>query len=245
MTDVLYAFAAISGTYPEALPQGAEGGQVELIATDTGHVLIQRIGAATVERLQAAENVAGLREVADWLMVHDQVGAAASRVSPTYPFSFATLFSDVDTLRTTLAAKGAALAAYFDQVRNADEWAFKVCRARRQSARLEDAEQATGGLDYLRRRRSRNTESEAEADAEMLAELTVPLISLSREWTTLRPGLAPNAQLEVIGTFAALVDRASATAFEAEARRLADASPDDLVLTVSGPWPPFSFRPAL
>lgn len=243
MTDTLYAFALVVDEPDLPLPDGPGDGQVESVRTELGFVLIQRIGPETVARLKAAENAAGLRAVTDWILCHERVTAQACAAGPAYPFGFATLFSSDAALRQALAGRAEMLSAFLAHVAGADEWAIKVCARKSHDTRSEDASLATGGRDYLLRRKARSNKGTASAMDLRAAEIAANLRHMSRDWKVLRPGLAPAADLDVIGTFAALVDRAEAEAFSAQARAQADAFGEDVSVSLTGPWPAFSFRP--
>lgn len=245
MNEALYAFALVGGVVTSPLPEGPDGGQVEALPTSLGTILIQRIGPEAVARLKAAENAMGLRSVTDWLLFHERIGTLAARAGPVYPFSFATVFSSDDVLRQELMEQSDTLSAYLTHVTDADEWAIKICNNKSKETRTDDAAQATSGLDYLRRRKAR-AESDARTELAMQIEHAVaPMRHYARDWRTLRNGLATAPGRAVVGTFAALVDRTEADAFSREARASIEAAMPDFDISVTGPWPPFSFRPTM
>lgn len=241
--SALYAFALIGGTAPHPLPVAPDGTPVEALTLPMGQMLACRVSADMVARFKAAETIAGLRAVTDWILFHERMSKIAAESGPSYPFGFATLFSSEAVMQDAFVPHAARLAAYFAHVAGAGEWAVKICAKKRADTRLEDAAEAKGGLDYLRRRKARASGSDT-ADARARADaLIAPLIALARDWKVLRNGLAPAPDLEVLATCAALVDQAQADAFRSLAAELAGQG--DLVLTVTGPWPAFSFRPDL
>ena len=244
MTETIYAIALVSGKMSGPVPDGLNGAISEIVSTDIGDVLIHRIGPETVDLLKAAHNAAGLRAVTDWILFHERANAIAAAEGPVYPFGFATLFSSDEVLRQVVADNSECLEAYFSHVKEADEWAIKICAPKSQDFRAYDAHQASGGLDYLQRRKARNAGDRVSAMASEAEALVHPVKALARDWKTLRPGLAPQTDLEVVGTFAALVSREQAAEFSARVRAQAQTASVDLQVSCTGPWPPFSFRPS-
>lgn len=241
--SALYAFALIGGTAPGPLLSAPDGTPVEALKLPMGQMLACRVSGDMVARFKAAETIAGLRAVTDWILFHERMSNIAAESGPNYPFGFATLFSSEEAMQAALVPHAGRLADYFAHVAGAGEWAIKICAAKRADRRLEDAAEAKGGLDYLRRRKARASVNET-ADARVRADALIgPLVAATRDWRVLRNGLAPAPDLEVVATHAALVDHAQTDLFRSLAAELAGQS--DLVLTVTGPWPAFSFRPNL
>lgn len=241
--SALYAFALVAGAAPADLPAAPDGSQVIAQPLPMGTLLACLLDDAMVERFKAAETIEGLRAVTDWILFHERMGKIAAQTGPCYPFGFATLFSTPAAVADRLAPHAETLAAYFAHVAGAGEWAVKVCAKKRADTRLEDAAAAQGGLDYLRRRKARASGAETAGDRARADALIAPLRAQARDWKVLRNGLAPAPDLEVLGTYAALVDDAQAAPFRSLGTALAEEG--ELVLTVTGPWPAFSFRPDL
>lgn len=237
----LYVFALLAGDAPADLPIAPDGSSVVALPLALGTALACPVSAEMVDRFKAAKTTAGLRAVTDWIVFHERMVKIAAETGSSYPFGFATLFSSVSAIEQALAPHCAQISDYFAHVAGAGEWAVKVCAKKRADTRGEDAAQAEGGFDYLRRRKAR-AHGDDTADAHSRAEAVIaPLHTLARDWKVLRNGLPPAPELEVLGTYAALVDHAQADPFRTLAE--AQASSSDLVLTVTGPWPAFSFRP--
>lgn len=238
-----YAFALVANAAPAELPAAPDGSQVLALPLPMGTLLACPVSDAMVERFKTAETIAGLRAVTDWILFHERVSKIAAQTGPCYPFGFATLFTAPEAVAARLAPHAESLAAYFTHVAGAGEWAVKVCAKKRADTRLEDTAQAQGGLDYLRRRKARASGKDAAADRARAEALIAPLVAHARDWKVLRNGLAPAPDLEVLGTYAALVEEPRTDPFRTQVA--AQTSATDLVLTVTGPWPAFSFRPDL
>ncbi|GGC23411.1 hypothetical protein GCM10011363_44850 [Marivita lacus] len=244
MTDTIYAVALISRKMSGLLPDELNKAGCEIVSTQVGDILIRRIGPETVALLKAAHNAAGLRAVTDWILFHERVNVIASNHGSVYPFSFATLFSSDEVLRQAVIENSEALQIYFSHVKEADEWAIKICAPKTQDFRIDDAQNANSGLDYLQRRRARNAGDRVATMASRAEALVSPLKSFARDWKTLRTGLAPQTDLDVVGTFAALVGRNQADEFTSQLRIQAETVSGGLQVSCTGPWLPFSFRPS-
>jgi hypothetical protein len=171
---------------------------------------------------------------------------------PVYPARFGTLFSGVDPLRATAADHDDALREHFDRVATATEWAVKVLVDRDEAAAhiAETAESDTdapGTAYLLRRKRERDAREEVDRwlDGEcesVLADLA-PRADAHRE---LDARDRPDDDREVAVHWAFLVDDAEIEAFldvvDTHHDRLV---PNGAALDCTGPWPPYSFRPAL
>lgn len=241
--SALYAFALVANAAPADLPAAPDGTQVIALPVPMGTLLACPVSDAMVERFKAAETIAGLRTVTHWILFHERMGKIGAQAGPCYPFGFATLFTSPEAVAAKLAPHAERLGAYFAHVAGAGEWAVKVCAKKRADTRLEDTAQAQGGLDYLRRRKARASGEHTATDRARAEALIAPLVAQSRDWKVLRNGLAPAPDLEVLGTYAALIEEPQAAPFRTLAEAQARAT--DLVLTVTGPWPAFSFRPDL
>lgn len=244
MSGAFYLFALIDPAETGTVLPTLDLDGIEGLETDAGWALYQRVDADTVERLRAADTPEGLRRVSDWVLRHEAVGHALAGRATVCPFGFATLFSDQAVMRAAMAANAAVIGSYYETVRNADEWAVKICRRRQRTARFGDAGAAADGLDYLRRRRleRQGTAEETSPDPNHVLQ---PLFPLVREWRHLRKGLAPSPDLEVVASCAALVAREDASEFGGAVADLCASSMQGIRLTSSGPWLPYSFRPVI
>jgi hypothetical protein len=205
----------------------------------------------------------GERNLADpaWLMPricrHEAVVEKAMQFSPVFPTGFATLYVSLDSLTGQIRRHEAAIAEFLKQVTGQQEWSLKL------TARLDDpaalAELATElwpgwsacqpGLRYLRLRQGRPAllQAASKRAAQQFPGIVDRLCDLV---TAIRP-LVPSAASRAAGeqhieTYALLVPVGHQTALHARVDEFA-AGQDSLHLqtALSGPWPPYSFRPSL
>jgi hypothetical protein len=179
------------------------------------------------------------------------VESVLSSSGPVYPARFGTLFSDAARLESTLDAHRDALRAYFDAVDGAQEWAVKGLLDRdRAAAHVAEAEAEPNesGTAYLQRRK-RVQDAQADLDdwLDDVAEALLDALAAPARDTRVVP-VRGNAgrEDEVAFNWAFLVPASGAEAFrEIVERRSAEHEGQGLTLDLTGPWPPYNFRPSL
>lgn len=257
--QALCLFAFVEGVPPK--DQFELDGDDELLRIDYRDGAIAAL--ATLVSLDdycgaAAEaNLANLDWLAPRTVRHAEVLRRAMRASAVFPMPFGTLFSHLESLTAFMAANEAVIARFLAEVSGHEEWGLKA-KARLDdhvtleaiaSASWPDWSALTPGVRYLRLRRDRLSlidlarERAAAIVADLVAELALP----SAEVRTLAPrGGADESGAEPIASYALLVPTSEAENLNERARTLAaTAAAQGVELLLSGPWPPFSFRPSL
>jgi hypothetical protein len=170
---------------------------------------------------------------------------------PVYPARFGTLFSDAARLESALNAHRAALGSYFDAVDGAEEWAVKGLLDREQAAAHvaeAEAESDESGTAYLQRRK-RVQDAQADLDDwldDVAQALLDGLAAPARDTRVLPVRGNAGREDEVAFNWAFLVPESGAEAFRnAVDRRSQEYASRGLVLDLTGPWPPYNFRPSL
>ena len=190
---------------------------------------------------------------------HQAVLEQVMRLGPVLPARFGTLFSSLDSLGSFLQKHEAAIIQFLERVRGHEEWAVKgfLDSARAEAELLARARSgeagpfsSTPGMAYLQEQSLRikvkqELENRVAEAREALSNELNPLASeacqrriLSRETTGEERGMVLN--------WAFLVPPATLTDFRLQIER-ANAEPKlaGLAFELSGPWPPYSFCPAL
>ena len=205
--------------------------------------------------------VEGERNLADAAWLAPRVRRHAKLVnwtmqwSPVFPVPFGTFYKTFDSLTAFMKAHEETIVAFLNRVANKEEWELRA------GAKLDDPElldrlacnawpdwrALSKGVRYMRSCRDREALLEfgrANAAAVVRDYLTKiqPLTASVRE-------LAPGRQLdpkagEPIARYALLVDKTNVTQLR-EHVRTTGAAVDHVTIALSGPWPPFSFRPDL
>jgi hypothetical protein len=191
---------------------------------------------------------------------HEAVVEGVMRRSPVLPMRFGTIFSSWERLKQAMDEHHDAIVQFLDQVADKAEWAVKgfLNRARAQQVlfsrkQTEDAERLallSPGHRYLQEQRLR---SEAEKELgrwvpgvcrRLLLELR-GLAADSCERQVL-PLTGDNRDLEMVCNWAFLVPQAAVDDFKARVDAVnAGLDRQGLVFVCTGPWPPYTFSPAL
>jgi hypothetical protein len=230
-------------------------------------LLMHRVGtiSALVCRVSATEfcGIDAERHMAEptWIMPrirhHEAMVEAAMKWSPVFPLRFATLYASFDSLTDYMRRHSATIASFLHQVTGQEEWAVTV------TAELDDlaglgvlaAELCPGwhgysaGERYLRLRQERSFLLK-EAKDRAAQEIPGILDGLRTSATAVRSLVRSAARqdfdrqhveayalLSLVERRVALCDQISELAAACERRRL--------YIALSGPWPPYSFRPLL
>lgn len=190
-------------------------------------------------------------------MHHAAVLRQAMQCSPVYPAPFATLFASLDGLSAFMRAHAQTLGEFFRTVAGMAEWELRASTCLDNRAALEaltrdawpDWAQLTPGTRYLRLCRDRAglvavRRALVQDIATRLAErLQPPAASLRRLGL---PRAPESGSEELVGRFALLVPLSGASVLAQRIDAVADeAAGNGITLALSGPWPPFSFRPDL
>jgi hypothetical protein len=206
-------------------------------------------GAALQARLQ------DVAWVAEQARRHTSVLSAAMELGPVVPARLCTLFSGPDALRDALARDADRLQDALARIRGRREWSVKLFmdeeRVRaaclRDDPSLADAPAtASSGAEWMRRKqRASHLADQVTGRAETAAGEVLDALEALADETRLRPMLSEAAS-GVPGTMALnlalLVHGEAEAAVQEEADRLAVALDEDgFQLTLSGPWPCFSF----
>jgi hypothetical protein len=205
---------------------------------------------------EAAE--ARLADVA-WLgpraVRHQKVIEESMLESPVLPARFATLFSSLESLGELIAERREVIVGFFSTLAETREWSVKGCldraRARDRFAaeRSPLAANVSPGARYLQEKRMLG-----EADrmvgpwlAELCQRASSGLRERARAFRERSAQLpSPEAGIEVIVNWAFLVEPADEAEFTRAVDLLRrDANDKGFDYSLTGPWPPYSFAPAL
>jgi Gas vesicle synthesis protein GvpL/GvpF len=257
--QAIYLFALVDGaaTFPAAGDASDRFPQPILHRAGPIAALIGIVPSADYCGADAAHQLNDLAWLAPRTIHHAAVLRRAMEFSPVYPAPFATLFASRDTLSAFMLAHAPTLGAFFRAVDGMAEWELKASACLDSRRALEalardvwpDWAQLTPGTRYLRLCRDRPGLVAArravmrEIAAGLAERLQPPAAALRH--LVLQP-VPDSGNGELIGRFALLVplngEKALAQRVEARAD---EAAADGIKLALSGPWPPFSFRPDL
>jgi len=254
--DAVYVYAFVEGSFVGELRAGPGPGRPPALHRVGSISAI--VCAVPVGEFQGAD---AERRLADPLWVvprachHEAVVEDAMRRSPVFPTGFATLYASLDSLTDFMRRHEADISRFLRRVTGQQEWALKIT-ADLDDAKLLDAlamelrpgwPQSSPGTRYLRLRQERpvlidlawgRALQRMARIIDALRPHTSDIRELRRSQAA-RGGArtADHALLVPAGNRAALDEKVAELAAELE--------PERLRLVLSGPWPPYSFRPAL
>jgi hypothetical protein len=205
----------------------------------------------------ASQRLGDVAWVGPRAVCHAGVLRQAMQWSPVYPVPFGTLYASLDRLTDVMLAHQQTIGHFFETVAGMEEWELKASAAIDGHAALEamahdawpDWAALGPGVRYMKLCSNRPaliaaSRRHAEGIVSRLVWRMRPPVAAIRRLT--RQHRADQAATELVARFAMLAPAGGGTALDGRARELgAEAAACGVTLTLSGPWPPFSFRPDL
>ena len=253
--DAISLFALARRGHAPELPAPAYERRLHL--HDLG-AITARIGVVPIAGYSGAEAERNLADAA-WLAPrvrrHAELVNWTMRWSPVFPAPFGTFYKSFESLTEFMRANERTVAAFLDRVADKDEWELRAaakfdspdlmdqlaCKARPEWRALSK------GVRYMRLCRDRDAvldfgRAEAAAIVRGYVAQIEPLTAAVRE---LAPGRNADPKAgEPVARYALLVEKANTDKLR-EAVRAIGASAEHVAIALSGPLPPFSFRPDL
>lgn len=252
----LYCAVALSGEEPALDVDGVDDEPVRVLTVGDIGVVVHDCGS-----LYDTENVDVVRK---WVLQHQQVVDRAGETFGTpLPFQFDTvLLGDDDRVREWVTDERETLAGHLATL--ADHWEYRIELHREESelvaeleatderlAELDDAiEGADSGTAFMREKQyeKRLTELKRERHAERAAALESRLSGLARDVQELgdRTTLDDGGDADGMVTQARFTVLAAATQEDSIGELLDEiAATAGTEVRFTGPWPPYSFTPAI
>lgn len=190
---------------------------------------------------------------------HEQVIERAMIYSPVLPLRFGTVFDSYASLQVRLKKHYEGIKLFLDMASGKDEWAVKAFLNRAGAceqlskealaARGKETSMSPGAL-YLKERRMGALRKEAvnRSVEEICKSTGVELGRIASDVRVRKPlaGEALGGLKDMIVNWAFLVSKDIAPDFCACVRRANElCAVPGLAFEISGPWPPYSFRPCL
>jgi len=188
---------------------------------------------------------------------HGRVIAEVFRSSPVLPVPFGTLFSSARVLGDFLERNADLIRGFFEYAADCEEWGIKALldRERLKRSLIESITQAQSaavspGLRYLRERRAEqmaDQQSSAWLDQnfKVVVNALDPCATRSCQRRILDDSKQPDGREEVLN-LAALLARGRVAEFRRRIEAInRERAEDGLNFALTGPWPPYSFCPAL
>lgn len=240
---LLYGYAVLPAAMaddPRVRSVDADAGPaVEVIRTTELGLAVGRVPVEEFGQDNLETNLGDADWVSRLALDHFDVVARLFAIGPVLPLRLGTLYRSAETAVATLDANREVLDEALRRLTGAAQWSVRVT-ARRPARRPVEADSGTGYLQGLARARQDDTE-----DRETRGRLTEKLAERLR---ALAMAVDNPAQLEPGALHAAayLVRNDEAHSFLDAVRGFTGPGIDlGLAVDVRGPWPPYSFVPAL
>jgi hypothetical protein len=225
-------------------------------------VLVEELGSARAvlsevrrEEFSGQEAEERLKDLA-WLAPraarHEALVEQVMSQAPVLPAPFATLFESRESVRRFLLEHAVRIAGFFRDLGNKREWAVKgfLEGAPPDGESRPQTEHGSAGKSYLEKKRAQAALREAtRRDLRVACQQAAAQLKEQaqdfRERKVWKAGQAAG-QPELIFNWAFLLPAGEEPAFRESAARLDQQNrPLGLRMVISGPWPPYSFTPAL
>jgi hypothetical protein len=209
---------------------------------------------------EAEERLRDLTWIGPRVIRHQEVVAAVMRHSPVLPVRFGTIFASRANLEKVLQRHADTIAGFLEQFTDQEEWAVKGMLDRlgareklfglKLAREAESLEALSPGKRYFEEQRLRAASNQ---------ELQQWLQKVCREvWTNLQDYAAEvqerrllsrettGSDHDMVWNWALLIPKPAVDGFKARIQAVnAQYAHRGLSLEVTGPWPPYSFCPAL
>lgn len=205
---------------------------------------------------EAERNLADVEWLAPRASHHAAVLHEVMREGAVFPAPFGTLYASLDSLTGFMATHEVTIGQFLREVAGKQEWGLKAM-ARLDGREVLEAQAAsawpdwsglTPGVRYMRLCRDRPTlmalarAQVARAVADRVEELAPPAVAMRQ----LGGRRLSDGGDELVASYALLVPDGEAAALGERVAQLgAVLEPQGAALSLTGPWPAFSFRPDL
>jgi hypothetical protein len=245
VTDHVYVFCAVEGR-PDALPAPGmpDGGAPRALALDgTVSLIVSDVPSGSYNAAALEPRLADL----DWVATagaahHAVVDALAEDGHVVVPFRLFTIFSHTDAVLDTFRQSLPALRRAFDRVRGRQEWVLRIGKpdpARAPAAPVSDTP-ASSGTGFLRAKADARREALARAErVSRDARASFDALAQLADAATARP-VDPAGNLLCDGALLVPPSRVEAVR-EALTRSAEGLLRDGCPVSLTGPWPPYSF----
>lgn len=265
--EVLYLYGFAVSTDLEGIQGTGIDGQSPLFLTRAGNMaaILSHATLADFTGDTGEENLGDINWITPRACRHQEVISRVMAQSPVLPVRFGTLFLTQSSLDRTIQTHGLEITAFLNHVRDREEWAIKGYmdrkKALKQVARdlaaqtaetpreMEPATTAPGTRYFQKKKQEQQAEQmlkEAIHTSVMaIADILEPL-GVDMTERDLMSRAATGKETDMILNWAALLEKDEVSRFRSRVDEINTAHKQDgLALEFSGPWPPYSFCPAI
>ncbi|UTD29189.1 GvpL/GvpF family gas vesicle protein [Bradyrhizobium sp. WD16] len=253
----LFAFVAESAVHDMRLPDDVCEQRLMLHRVGSVAALIGIVPLSDYSGADAERRFADVAWLAPRVRRHAELVEWAMQAAAVFPAPFGTLYTNLDSLGAFMQAHEGTIADFLRAVTGKEEWDLRAL-ARFDSPEIldqlarsawPDLRALSKGARYMKLCRDRSAllafgRDEAAGRARQLLPQLEPLTAGIRQLGS--GAVADSGGAELVARYALLVAKTDAAALQDQVRELGDrVKQQNLALVLSGPWPPFSFRPNL
>jgi hypothetical protein len=240
----VYGFSPVCGVLPVLPSAGVEGDvQVEWVVHGGVGAIVSRVPSGSYGEQALEERCKDPRWVCERAGSHNRVLLAVLHEVPVVPCRFGTLFLEPAGVVAQIARLAPRLQQTFGRIGTRAEWAVKAFVDATEKAEADRNPADRTGAAYLKARAAGRAVRRQALDqaASRAAALAEELVGACSELVHL-PLRASGSQGPPVLNVACLLEHSGSAAFEERLRELeARERRESLIVTWSGPWPPYSF----
>jgi hypothetical protein len=253
----LFAFVTGPSAHETLLPGDAREQRLMLHRVGSVVALTSIVPLTDYCGAEAERRLADITWLAPRVHQHATLVEWAMRSSPVFPAPFGTLYLSLDSLTAFMHAHEAQIADFLRTVAGKEEWELRASADLNGHEILEqlagnlwpDWQALTKGTRYMRLCRDRSVLVE-QGRAEAVALVHDFVVELQPLTAAVRPygvrAMTEAGGLEPIARYALLVAKKDVTSLQESVQEAGNrAAHKHIGIALSGPWPPFSFRPNL
>lgn len=262
MTQAVYLFCLAAGDLPPQVEGAGLDGAAELCLHQTASIsaITSPVSLEDFSGQAAEKNLKDPAWLGPRICRHEEVVEKVMKISPVLPLRFGTIFSSLESLEKRINAHRDAILDFLAQVAGREEWAVKgyldrplalremvAGKLAQEEARLRDM---NPGQRYFEEKKVQ-VASQGHL-REWLQEVCHEVARGLGQHTTgfcrrkLQPSPAQGSNLEMVANWAFLVPSERKESFQAKLQQEGESfAASGLSFEQSGPWPPYSFAPAL
>ncbi|MFH0823089.1 MAG: GvpL/GvpF family gas vesicle protein [Pseudomonadota bacterium] len=262
MDHALYLFCLTRTGPPTVLePAGTVGERAFVFSVYSDiSAVVSEVPLAEFSGPLAEENLCNLQWVGPRALCHQEIILCAMKSSPVLPARFGTLFSSRESLAALVETNFEEINDFLDSVTGKDEWAVKGLLSKshakkkllgeRGDCASEALSELSPGLRYFKEK-----QLQAEVEKDLVRWLKEAMSAVADDLTICSSDRrkrkivslsAEDGDRATVVNWAFLVDRGCLDDFMTRLGRANNDYADfGLSMELSGPWPPYSFAPAL
>ncbi|MEM0982458.1 MAG: GvpL/GvpF family gas vesicle protein [Planctomycetota bacterium] len=250
-TTTAYALVGITrGTNLAAMTKTGgytDDSRLEIIRANDLAAICTTIDPAGMTGDRGERNLGDISWLTPRVVRHDEILAAATDLGPVMPVAFGSVFSSPESVTERLTRNADAITRFLDKIDAAAEFALTLAATPEAVRAAEQPKRtAASGADYLRSKLKRDEPQRSPlADATSTIAATLRPLALDAVARKIVRAETDEGHM-MLANWAFLVADDGREAFEnAIADEQATRRNHGLLLTLTGPWPAYSFCPSL